>query len=120
GQGFSAGGGILNFGGSVEVINSRIVANSVTLGFGGGIFNADAPSGGGTLRLVSSLVSDNIASAGGGISTISTTAATHADIVNTTIESNHAVGSSPPGFPSGGAGVQNCGTLIVTSSPIRN
>src|SRR5579864_1244722 len=113
GQGFSAGGGILNFGGTVEVINSRIVSNSVTLGFGGGIFNADAPSGGGTLRLVSTTVSDNSASAGGGISTISMTAATHAQIVNSRIEDNHSVGSSPPGFPSGGGGVQNCGSLTV-------
>jgi hypothetical protein len=121
GQGFSAGGGILNFGGNLEVIQSRIIANSVGAGFGGGIFNADAPSGGGTLRLVSSVVQDNTASAGGGVSTISMTAATRADIINTTVQGNHAGGGAvPPGLPTGGGGVQNCGTLTMTNSHISD
>jgi hypothetical protein len=120
GMGFAAGGGILNFGGSVEVIHGRVVANTVAVGFGGGIFNTDAPTGGGTLKLVSSVVRDNTASAGGGVSTISMLAATHAQIINTTLEGNHAGGGSPPGFPSGGGGVQNCGTLTMTNSPIRD
>jgi len=117
--GGAAGGGIANFGGSVEVINSRITNNSAPQGFGGGVFNTDV-NGGGTLKLVSTLVSGNTAGAGGGISTISLTAASNASFVNSTVENNTAAGSSPPGAPAGAGGVQNCGTLTMVNSPIRN
>jgi hypothetical protein len=117
--GGAAGGGIANFGGSVEVVNSRITNNTAPQGFGGGVFNTDV-DGGGTLQLVSTLVSGNSAGAGGGVSTISLTAATSASIVNSTVEDNRATGSTPPGAPAGAGGVQNCGTLTMVNSPIRN
>ena len=111
--GFSAGGGIANLGGTVEVVNSRIVDNTVALGFGGGVANTD-----GTLRLVSTVVTGNKASAGGGVTNISQTAPTVADLVNTTIQGNTSAGG--PEFPAGGGGVQNCGILTMTNSSIRD
>jgi len=117
--GAPAGGGVANFGGNVEVINSRITNNSAPQGFGGGIFNTDV-NGGGKLTLTSTLVSGNTAGAGGGVSTISLTVATNASFISSTVENNTATGSSPPGAPAGAGGVQNCGSLTMVNSPIRN
>jgi hypothetical protein len=117
--GGAAGGGIANFGGTVEVVNSRITNNTAPQGFGGGVFNTDV-NGGGSLKLVSTLVSGNSAGAGAGVSTISLAAATNASFVNSTVENNSATGSTPPGAPAGAGGVQNCGSLSMVNSPIRN
>ena len=117
------GGGIANIGGNVSVVDSRIVNNRANFdpgvpgsGSGGGVFNTDNPppaGGGGTLTMTSTLVSGNHADfSGGGVSTISFAAATHATLTNTTIENNTS--------SNGSGGVQNCGSLRMTSSPIRN
>jgi hypothetical protein len=117
------GGGIANLGGTVTVIDGRIVNNRANFspsvdgsGFGGGVFNTDVPpptGGGGTLTLTSTLVRGNHADfSGGGVATISFAAATHATLTNTTIENNTS--------SNGSGGLENCGTLRLTASPIRN
>jgi hypothetical protein len=126
------GGGIANLGGAVSVADSRITHNSATaeggpftdLGFGGGIFNFDNSSigpngpvpgnGPGSLELVRTLVIDNRASnGGGGVSTISFVGATSGGIFDSTIAENVSVNG-------GAGGVQNCGTLVMKSSVIRD
>jgi hypothetical protein len=125
----SSGGGIANIGGIVSVSKSRITNNTATAtpqnpasGFGGGIFNFDGSglgpqgptpgTGPGRIELVGTLVADNHALRGGGISTVSFVGGTHAVINESTIAENTASGG-------GAGGVENCGTLIMRSSVIR-
>src|SRR5438477_2112730 len=141
----TAGGGILNGTGTLNITNCAIIGNT---GFGGG--GGIANIGGGTVNLVSSTVSGNQAggtsgnttffSNGGGIvnsftlnvtnSTI-TGNSTNADggairhnsgtgtlnVTNSTISSNTATGGSGPSSNSGG-GIAALGTVNVKNSII--
>jgi len=126
------GGGILNNGGMVIIINSSISKNMASGGFdgqgghggGGGILNL------GWLSLTASTIRDNVASGGGGIFNAGTLSVTNSSIssntanfngggirddggimtiVDSTISDNVASGGS-------GGGIFNAGMLSVTNS----
>jgi hypothetical protein len=80
-QARSGGGGIFN-GGTLTLHASRVVRNTVTAGPGGGIFN----SSNGTITVLSSTVSGNSASRGGGLANFKTIV-----LVGDTVSGNHAV-----------------------------
>ncbi len=108
------GGGILNAGGTVWLINSSIDGNRATPsdGDGGGILNDE-----GTVWLINSTVSGNTAGFGTGISnrTDGSRRGGTVRLINSTVSGNVAVipaGSGPVIFNSDG------GTVILTNSTI--
>ncbi len=112
------GGGIANFSGTLNVINSTLSNNSASGGggdnFGGGIYNI------GTLNVINSTLSSNSASGdnsynnGGGIANFSGTL----NVINSTLSNNSASASSSTNK---GGGIANfSGTLNLTSSTLSN
>ena len=98
----SCGGGILNYGGKLTVINSTISGNSAFFG-GGGIYNDGAVS---TLTVINSTISGNSADFGGGVFNGGTLA-----VNNSTISGNSAGDGD-------GGGIKNYGTFRVRNSTI--
>ncbi|MCU0502906.1 MAG: hypothetical protein MUC51_14290 [Anaerolineae bacterium] len=107
----TAGGGIYNAGGTVNVINSTVNYNisTATSTGGGGIYNA-----GGTLNVTNSTLDSNRtlaqSSHGGGIYNAGGTL----NVTNSTLDSNRTLAHS-----SHGGGIWNSGVLNVTDSVIR-
>ncbi len=111
----SSGGGILNSG--YLTLADTTVSDSVSAGFGGGIYNASAPingSIGGSLTLVKSTIAGNSARDGGGIATINGVLS----ITDSAISGNTAVVTNTGG---NGGGIHNASGLVsITTSTISS
>ncbi|RMH34716.1 MAG: CSLREA domain-containing protein, partial [Acidobacteria bacterium] len=105
------GGGILNSGGILTVINSTISNNSANAIAGGGILN----NTGATATIINSTISNNSVSgstaSGGGIANAGTIT-----IINSTISNNSAAGTAS----ANGGGIHNLGTATIINSTISN
>ena len=97
----NAGGGILNYEGTLTVTNSTLSGNTANTNGGGGGISNDA----GTATVTNSTLSGNTAGGGGGISNTGT-----AVVTNSTLSGNTAT--------SNGGGISNTGTTTVTNSTV--
>lgn len=109
--GFTDGGGIFNFNGTMTIRNSTISGNLISLvaGYGGGISNY------GTLTVENSTVANNTANTGGGIHSFGG-AANQVFVSNSTLSGNIATA----GAVTGGGGIQSFTPVFLTNSTVTN
>jgi hypothetical protein len=114
------GGGILNDH-AVLTIDGCVVQNSFAADLNGGGVCNDGSGGSSTLTILSSTVTRNFASAGGGIyNDADNSGSAVLSVMKSTVDSNTAAFN---GFPTGGGaggGINSGGTLMITNSVITN